>query len=335
MPSGLFQTAGENASPQPPSAWANQTPGTRGYLPAVPLPYGFILEEIVQLLKGFLDLVSPGGLDAAVAKARASIGDYMDRIHITDAASFFYFASTLLRWTPTESFEGKDIVETIAMFYFIFNQPPLVNLQTAVSPDSVGKPLTWLSNWLVVYAKGMGQWMDTTASINDATLDTFKKSPIYKVNEEALVPDGGWKTFNEFFARKLKPGMRPVDSPNDDTVIVYPADCNYVPDTKDPESFQIKENGTTVIKNITWKVGSLLYDSPYANDFNGGVWMHAFLSAYNYHRQHAPVAGTVLEAKVITGTAYLETSVEGQPMRTIMGNSNGEPGAEDNAGYRE
>ena len=34
--------------------------------------------------------------------------------------------------------------------------------------------------------------------------------------------------------------------------------------------------------------------------------MHAFLNTTDYHRQHAPVAGKVVEARNIQGTAYLE-----------------------------
>ena len=34
--------------------------------------------------------------------------------------------------------------------------------------------------------------------------------------------------------------------------------------------------------------------------------MHAFLSPADYHRQHAPVGGKVLEARVIPGQVYLE-----------------------------
>jgi phosphatidylserine decarboxylase len=33
------------------------------------------------------------------------------------------------------------------------------------------------------------------------------------------------KTFNSFFARRLKASARPIDSPQDPTVIVSPADC--------------------------------------------------------------------------------------------------------------
>lgn len=36
--------------------------------------------------------------------------------------------------------------------------------------------------------------------------------------------------------------------------------------------------------------------------------MHAFLNTYDYHRQHAPVAGKVVEANVFPGMAYLQVT---------------------------
>lgn len=218
------------------------------------------------------------------------------------------------------------------MFYFIFDQSPLLELQTPIKPESVGEPLTWLSSWLVVYAQLIGSWMDTPGSFTADSLQSFINSPQYNVGE-ALVPPGGWRTFNEFFARHLQLGARPVTEPDNDYVIVYPADCKYDSTPEDQGSVSVSDVGTVVIKGLSWTINSLLQGSEFGNDFNGGVWMHAFLSAYNYHRQHAPVAGTVLEAKIIQGTAYLEVNADGSPQRRII-TSGDKPDAPDTPGYQ-
>jgi phosphatidylserine decarboxylase len=65
--------------------------------------------------------------------------------------------------------------------------------------------------------------------------------------------------------------------------------------------------------------------------------MHAFLNTTDYHRQHAPVAGTVVEARVIPGQVYLEVIAEPVP-----GDASGRHrlktrrnfDAPDNAGYQ-
>jgi phosphatidylserine decarboxylase len=52
----------------------------------------------------------------------------------------------------------------------------------------------------------------------------------YKITtEELLVPElDRYRTFNEFFFRKLKPGARSVDDPETPTRIVSPADSRSV-----------------------------------------------------------------------------------------------------------
>ena len=38
--------------------------------------------------------------------------------------------------------------------------------------------------------------------------------------------------------------------------------------------------------------------------------MHSFLNTYDYHRQHAPVGGKVLEARTIQGLLYFEVEAQ-------------------------
>lgn len=71
----------------------------------------------------------------------------------------------------------------------------------------------------------------------------------------------GWLTFNQFFARRLVPGLRPVDSPTDNTVVTSPADCTF------KQTFFIAHDGgvadsesqhaTTFTLKGTGKVGSV------------------------------------------------------------------------------
>jgi phosphatidylserine decarboxylase len=53
----------------------------------------------------------------------------------------------------------------------------------------------------------------------------------------------------------------------------------------------------------------LLKGSTYADTFGGGVFTRAFLNTHSYYRQHAPVDGKVVEARVTQGQFYLETTV--------------------------
>lgn len=268
----------------------------------------------------------------------------MNTLNISDAASFAVFANDLFCWTPTEIFHGRNVYHILIMFYFIFDQPGLAELQNAIHPSQAGQQITWLSSWLVVYAQLIGLWMDNPLSINNKTLQTFRESHLYNVSE-AIEPEDGWETFNEFFSRKLKKGVRPIDSPEDDLVIVYPADSTFDASIANASIVGVENNGTVFIKKFPWTIASLLQGSDHAADFNSGVWMHAFLNTHNYHRQHAPVRGRVLETRNIQGLKFVfdnsttahggEGGADVRAVRHMGGNSDMPgPDAPDTPGYQ-
>ena len=48
-------------------------------------------------------------------------------------------------------------------------------------------------------------------------------------NADDFVPGpSGWQTFNQFFARQMRPGQRPIEASSDDGVIVSPADAIFM-----------------------------------------------------------------------------------------------------------
>ncbi|KAH9993347.1 phosphatidylserine decarboxylase-domain-containing protein [Xylariaceae sp. FL0662B] len=309
MSSVLRAGPDENIARGPRPVWASAFPHIprQGIPASVPLinDTDVRFDPVIIVLTEYLDKAYPGALDDAVASAYQKIPDLMDKLNITDARSFLVFANDLVEWIPHENLQAKNIYNIICIFYFILGQPALTGLQTPINPNQVGQPLSWLSSWIVVYTQLIGLFMDTPASLTEASLKTFVDSPPYNY-DEALLPEGGFQTFNEFFARHLKPGARPIDAPEDDRVIVYPADCTFDNSVPDQSIVRISSGGTVDVKGLQWTIGSLLQGSSYASEFEGGVWMHAFLNTYNYHRLHAPVSGTVLEAKNIKGAASVE-----------------------------
>lgn len=211
------------------------------------------------------------------------------------------FLSDLLYWVPSEDYEGTKVYNQLCKSYFVFDQPPVLALQNAVKPAPEPRPLTPLSAWLVQYANAMGAFLDTPESLTPESLETFRASPSYNMSDY-LEPRDGWKTFNQVFARNFKPGRRPVAAAADQTVVVSPADCTF----SDPFQWEIRPDSGVTVKTLHWRVSELMEGSPYADRFVNGQFMHAFLSPADYHRQHAPVGGTVLEARVIPGQVYLE-----------------------------
>lgn len=72
----------------------------------------------------------------------------------------------------------------------------------------------------------MGNLLDQESSLISRSLKTFYESPEYNMNDY-VVPRGGWKTFNDFFARTTKLGYRPIDALCDSSVILSPADLIF------------------------------------------------------------------------------------------------------------
>lgn len=219
--------------------------------------------------------------------------------HITNLDDYLTFINGLLEWIPSETESGREIYYRICEFYFILDQEPVKGLQNKIRPQDQAPQLTPLSAWMVEYANAWGEFLDTPESLTQESLRSFYASPRFNMRE--YMPDpGGWKTFNQLFARHVKPGMRPIAALSDDTVIVSAADSTFV------GWWQISEDSKVTVKNLRWSVLELLDGSPYRDRFKGGIFMHSFLNTTDYHRLHVPVAGTVLESRVIHGQVYLD-----------------------------
>lgn len=259
------------------------------------------LHPVVQEFTGLLSCQSAlaQGLDAAIEQAQAwNVPALYD---IRSRQDYINWINELLYWVPCENMPGHAIYNQLCKFHFILDQPALRSYQNPVLPREGSAALTPLSAWMVRYAQAMGAFLDTPESITDESLESFKKSPSYNMNDY-IQPHGGWKSFNQFFARHAKPGYRPIAAPADAQIVVAPADATFA------GQWEIRSSAGVTAKGLHWHVDELLADSPYRQRFKNGMFMHAFLGPNDYHRLHAPVSGTVLEARVIPGQVYLEVA---------------------------
>jgi phosphatidylserine decarboxylase len=262
------------------------------------------LEQMISDNAGWSDK-----FDEAVTLAHDS--GVVEMKNIKTTKDYLDYLNGLLRWVPCENVQGKDIYNHLCKSYFVLNQKPVAGLQNPIAPFPEAQPLTPLSAWLVRYSDAMGAFLDTPESITPQSLESFRASPNYNM-DDYVEPRGGWRTFNEVFARAFKPGYRPVAAIEDPRVIVSAADCTF------GGQWEIRKDSKITLKNLDWDVGELLEGSPYRDRFVNGQFMHAFLGPNDYHRQHAPVGGTVLEARVIPGQVYLEVIAD-----PINGDPNG------------
>ncbi len=264
--------------------------------------------EYAAIVQKLIDLIDTNHwqdkFDAAIQK----VGTYNipSLKHIDSRAAYYNWVNELYYWVPTETKDAKNVYNHICEFYFILDQAPVKGLQNKISPKNTNEPLTALSQWIVDFANAWGEWMDTTDSITHESIRSFQAAPMYNM-DEYMPPPSGYKTFNQMFARHVKPGMRPIAAIGDERVFVSVADSTI------SGSWQINQDNTIhvqsgriTIKHLDWSMDELLHESPYRDRFQGGLFMHAFLNTTDYHRLHVPVSGRVLEARVIQGQAYLD-----------------------------
>lgn len=226
-----------------------------------------------------------------------SFNDYI--VYLQQFAEYIPKQSDDAAWVKPETEEYQEIYDRLCHFYFLVNQT-----KTPIQSNA------WFSKWLVKYANAWGSFLNTTASFSAETLQSFReRSPEYRVQDSMI--DGrpnnpsGWLTFNQFFARELNSGLRPIARPSDNSVITSPADCTY------RNHFHIDENSKVVIKGThTYSIKQLLKGSKYQDIFAGGVFFHCFLGPYSYHRFHTPVSGKVEECYAINEKVYLEVNID-------------------------
>ncbi len=218
------------------------------------------------------------------------------------------YVNDLVTWAPREQGDSRDIYNKIVEFYFFLDQEPVRSLQSPVEPGCEPEELTPLSEWIVEYAQAWGLYLDTTDSASE--IESFRTDPLFNWDEYAP-PPSGYLTFNQFFARHLKPGMRPIAGLRNNSMIVAPADSTFVGWWQVNEKSNIYvEDNMLDIKGIQWSIHQLLEGSAYADRFKGGIFTHSFLNTFDYHRWHTPVQGKVLESRVIQGQAYLDVDVK-------------------------
>lgn len=116
-----------------------------------------------------------------------------------------------------------------------------------------------------------------------------------------------YKSFNEFFTRALKEGVREIDT--DATSIVSPADGEI------SQLGTVKAGDVFQAKGQSFSVEKLIGDPQLAAPFKNGEFATVYLSPRDYHRVHMPFAGTLTETLYIPGELFSvnQTTAENVP----------------------
>jgi len=191
---------------------------------------------------------------------------------------------------------------------FAFFLDPEVNKHLKIILNTWGKFLSSPESAYVLSDDSIG-WLskhgkeDLTAVANNGkTSHTFEDMFVCDPSDK----HHGYKSWDDFFTRHVKEGIRPTADPDNDDVIANA--CESKP-------YHVKRGvlarNRFWIKGQPYSVVDMLSHDPLQEHFIGGTIYQAFLSALSYHRWHSPVSGTIKKAYVVDGTYYSEPLFEG------------------------
>jgi phosphatidylserine decarboxylase len=211
----------------------------------------------------------------------------------SDLISFLNDWCTFLPTTDGSHDDGLKYIQKFAWFYYK-NQYGVDFVQ-----NSPGREI------MQDFARQRGKFMDSEASTTQIA-NWLKDVRIEKEDynlPDPNAPDGGFKSFNAFFARTLKDQAksRPQTMPDRDYVISAPTDCimNSIPQKITDANTLMPIKG-----NQALNISDMLDGSKYADKFIGGTALSCVLMPNTYHRYHSPVGGNVLETKIIEDAFY-------------------------------
>ena len=141
----------------------------------------------------------------------------------------------------------------------------------------------------------------------ESVANLYQKGPsfaeLYQCDPK--LPHYGFTSWDDFFTRLYRPGIRPVAEPENDNVVANACESKVY---KIAHNVSARERFW--IKRQPYSVLDMLAFDDLAPEFVGGTIYQAFLSALSYHRWHSPVSGTIKKVRLVPGTYYSEPLYE-------------------------
>lgn len=141
-------------------------------------------------------------------------------------------------------------------------------------------------------------WVSHAAGwMMDSRLSALAVGPFIKKNHIRMeeFEERKFRSFNDFFTRRLRAGARPVDA--DPSHLVSPCDCKL-------SAYEIGEDSRFCIKGTEYTLESLLRSETLAKEFLGGMLLVFRLTVGDYHRYGYADTGFVGENVHIPGVYH-------------------------------
>lgn len=259
------------------------------------------------------------------AKLKPSISELKTLID-SDPVVRMYFTQMIDQvpgyYTQEPNIHFADVDEMLCLINKAMDKAPLFE-----ENDLVGFPINSIVNWTMGVPAGFaayrndkvnavfrkildeyGSFLDSSSSLsvlNDTPTGWKSEAAIAKLGMDQYQYDPndahwGFKSWNDFFTRNLKPGMRPISEPENTKVIVSAADSGVFSIQRN-----VKKSDWFWLKSQPYSLNDMLNnDGEMIDQFVGGDVYQAFLSATKYHRWHSPVSGTIKKAYIKQGSYY-------------------------------
>jgi len=114
---------------------------------------------------------------------------------------------------------------------------------------------------------------------------------------EAAHPPEGYPSFNAFFTRRLRDGVRPIETASG--AVVSPSDSRLSAIGRVPKDGRLEQ-----LKGETYAIDALLGSPEDAAPFWNGQHGTLYLSPAMYHRVHSPVDGEVVAWRYVPGRLF-------------------------------
>ncbi|MBV9318526.1 MAG: phosphatidylserine decarboxylase [Mycobacterium sp.] len=231
----------------------------------------------------------------------------------TDIHQYEDYLKRFVRWVPHESNadawkneqrQTQEVSDRMSHFFFLVDR----KVDGRAPQDS-----QVFRGWMTEFARQWGDFLDTPESFSPEVLQSFiDNAPEYRIHESMVdgVPNApsGWLIANQFIAREINGGLRPIAEPTSNLVVTSPADCMY------QHAYDIDADSNipaTTVKNEKYgNIKQLIEGSAYGESFARGTFVHYILPVHAYHRYHLPVAGLVKESFRINGKVFMQVGLE-------------------------
>jgi phosphatidylserine decarboxylase len=161
--------------------------------------------------------------------------------------------------------------------------PPSVLLQYVLPHRLLSRIVYWATRW-------------TWRPWKNFLIGRVVKSYAVDMAQAAQSDPLAYASFNAFFTRALKPGAR--SAPADPRAIACPADGRI------SQLGAIRDGRVVQAKGQDFSVAELIADEGEAKKYTNGLFATVYLSPRDYHRVHAPLAGTLRETVHIPGRLF-------------------------------